>query len=73
MPQVLLERETYSADVRAELARSRAPAYLVAAALKMHPCRFSRLVNDDIEPLPKMTARRVLEAIETVAAERRRA
>jgi hypothetical protein len=71
MPQVL--EPMSAADLRAILGRTRVPAYLVAARIPMHPCRFSRLVNDDAEPIPSAISRRVLEAIEAIAAERRRA
>ena len=69
MPQML--DPVYGADLRALLGRTRVPAYLVAARIPMHPCRFSRLVNDDAEPIPRAISRRVLEAIAAIAAERR--
>jgi hypothetical protein len=49
-------------DLRAELARRRLPAYVLAAKVRVHPVRLGRLLNGRIT-LPPALAARILRAI----------
>jgi hypothetical protein len=62
----------HGSDVRAELARHRLPAYLLAARVRMHPARLARYLNRSL-PLPEDLATRIQAALGELIREEDRA
>ncbi len=56
-------------DLRAELARHKIPAYVVAARIRLNPVALSRLLHGHV-PLTADLARRIMAAIEQEVAVR---
>jgi plasmid maintenance system antidote protein VapI len=56
-----------SEDIRAAIARSGIPAYVIAARARIHPMRLSRLVRGH-DPISPETASRILLAVQQVVA-----
>jgi len=49
-------------EVRAEIARAGVPAYVVAAAVRLHPSRLSTLLRSNT-PFPQDLGRRILSVL----------
>lgn len=67
MDNVILPGDT-SADIRADLARYRLARYQVAAVARMNPAALSTALNDDQQPLPAETAKKIRAAIAALLA-----